>query len=161
MFAWCLGCPWRQTSGGPPVAPPSSPVGPPSPAQVSSSPSFGVQALDFRSLRLSWFLHHKAFLGCWLWSYNINLLLVPDTQAQCTHQFLTRMISMFLRPFSNLEFLRVRNWCVCSVSSWRVCSANASVPDPYAQGTQVSEGTALLKIRLSICVRNFAAHMNP
>ncbi len=40
--------------------------------------------------------------------------LVPDAYAQCTHQFLTRMLS-------------------ARISSWRACSACAWVPDPYAQ----------------------------
>jgi hypothetical protein len=42
--------------------------------------------------------------------------LVPDAYAQCTHQFLTRMLSI-------------------RISSWRACSACASVPDAHAQGT--------------------------
>jgi hypothetical protein len=79
---------------------------------------------------------------------------VPYAHAQCTHQFLTRTLSM-------------------CISSWWVCSTNASVPDPYAQGTHQSlpdaysqqsacfEGTALLSIRLSICVRIFAARNEP
>ncbi len=40
--------------------------------------------------------------------------LVHDAYAQCTHQFLTRM-------------LRIR------ISSWRACSVHASVPDAHAQ----------------------------
>ncbi len=43
--------------------------------------------------------------------------LVPDAYAQCTHQFLTRMLS-------------------ARISSWRLCSAYASVPDAHAQCTQ-------------------------
>ncbi len=42
--------------------------------------------------------------------------LVPDVYAQCTHQFLTSMLSM-------------------RISSWRACSVHASVPDAYAQCT--------------------------
>ncbi len=34
----------------------------------------GAQVWDFRSLRFSLFLHHKAFLGRWLCGLNINLL---------------------------------------------------------------------------------------
>ncbi len=42
--------------------------------------------------------------------------LVPDAYAQCTHQFLTRMLSV-------------------RISSWLACSACASVPDAHAQCT--------------------------
>ncbi len=59
--------------------------------------------------------------------------------------------------------LRVR------ISTWCVCSTNASVPDPYAQGTHQSLmrklsmfwRSALLKIGLSICVRKFAVPNEP
>ncbi len=103
---------------------------------------------------------------------------VPDAHAQCTHQFLTRMLSMSWRPFLNLEFftlmlsIRIGNWCVCSVY--------ASVPDWYAQCTHqfltsmlkvrtshwcgcsaCFEGTALLKIRLNKRVRHFTAPNEP
>ncbi len=68
----------------------------------------------------------------------LSLRSVPDAYSQCTHQFLTRMISMFLRDllkvgnFMLMLSIRVRNWYVCSgrISSWSVCSANASIPDP-------------------------------
>ncbi len=55
---------------------------------------------------------------------------VPNAHAQCMHQFLTSMISMFWRDlfkfgiFTLMLSIRVRNWCVCS---------GASVPDAYAQ----------------------------
>jgi hypothetical protein len=69
---------------------------------------------------------------------------VPDTYAQHTRQFLMRMLSMVWRDLFQIwnvyayaeharkklmRMLRVR------ISSWLVCSANASVPDPYVQGT--------------------------
>jgi hypothetical protein len=69
---------------------------------------------------------------------------VPDAYAQHAHQFLMRMLSMVCRDLFQIwnfyvytehtlkklmRMLRVR------VSSWLVCSANASVPDLYAQGT--------------------------
>ncbi len=77
---------------------------------------------------------------------------VPDSYAQQTHQFLSRMLSV-----------RISSWCVCSagfegtalcahistwrecthqfrtcmlrvrISSWRVCSGYASDPDAHAQ----------------------------
>jgi hypothetical protein len=34
----------------------------------------GAQAWDIRSLRFSWFLHHKVFMGRWFVGKNINLL---------------------------------------------------------------------------------------
>jgi hypothetical protein len=40
--------------------------------------------------------------------------LVPYAYAQCTHQFLTRMLSLL-------------------ISSWRACSVHTSVPDVHAQ----------------------------
>ncbi len=66
--------------------------------------------------------------------------------------------------FTLMLSIRIRNW-------W-VCSGYASVPDPYAQGVRVRishwcacstffEGTALLKIRLSIRLINFAAPNEP
>ncbi len=93
---------------------------------------------------------------------------VPDLCAQCTHQFLTRILRV-----------RISSWPVCSVyasvpdlyaqcthqfltcmlsvriSSWPVCSVYASASDAYAHCSACFAGTALLKIRLSICVRNF------
>jgi hypothetical protein len=43
--------------------------------------------------------------------------LVPDVYAQCTHQFLTRMLS-------------------ARISSWRACSVHASIPYAHAEGIQ-------------------------
>ena len=43
--------------------------------------------------------------------------LVPDAYAQCTHQFLTRMLSV-------------------RISSWRACSVYASIPYSHAKGIQ-------------------------
>ncbi len=43
--------------------------------------------------------------------------LVPDKYAQCTHQFLTRMLSV-------------------RISSWRACSVHASIPYAHAEGIQ-------------------------
>ena len=43
--------------------------------------------------------------------------LVANTYAQCTHQFLTRMLSV-------------------RISSWRACSVHASVPYAHAEGIQ-------------------------
>ena len=42
---------------------------------------------------------------------------VPDSYAQYTHQFLTRMLSM-------------------RISSWRACSVHASIPYAHAEGIQ-------------------------
>ncbi len=60
---------------------------------------------------------------------------VPDSYAQRTHQFLTRMLRV-----------RISSWCVCSafcegnalcarISTWCVCSVHAPVPYSYAQCT--------------------------
>jgi hypothetical protein len=60
---------------------------------------------------------------------------VPDSYAQQTHQFLTRMLRV-----------RISSWCVCSsffegnalcarISTWRVISVHAPVPESYAQRT--------------------------
>ncbi len=98
--------------------------------------------------------------------------------ALCMHQCHTRMISMIWRDlfkfgiFTLMLSIRVRNWCVCP--------GYASVPDAFAQGmhkflmhmlseriiswcvcSACFEGTVLLKIRLSIRVRNFAAPNEP
>ncbi len=88
---------------------------------------------------------------------------VPYTYAQHGLKALFKV-----ENFTLMLSIRVRNWCACS--------ACASVPDAYAQRTDqfltrmlrvrinhlcvcsaCFEGTALLKIRLSIRVRNFAA----
>ncbi len=88
---------------------------------------------------------------------------VPDAYAQYGLKALFKS-----GIFTHMLSIRVRNWCVCS--------ARASVPDAYAQRTRqfltrmlrvrisplcvcsaCFEGTALLKIRLSIRVRNFTA----
>ncbi len=107
----------------------------------------------------------RQHLICWCqhWAFTS----VPDAYAQCSHQFLTCTLSArisslcawsacFWGPFQIWNFyayaehtckklmcmLRVR------ISSWWICSA-------------CFEGTALLKIRLSICVRNFTAPNGP
>ncbi len=80
---------------------------------------------------------------------------VPDAYSQCTHQFLTPMLSarisslrawsaFFKGPFQLWKFYayteHTRKKLMCMlrirISSWRVCTANASVPDPehYAPG---------------------------
>ncbi len=57
----------------------------------------------------------------------------PDSFAQQKHQFLTRMLRVC-----------ISSWCVCSaffegdaicarISSWRICSVHAPIPDSYAQ----------------------------
>jgi hypothetical protein len=56
---------------------------------------------------------------------------VPDAHAQCMHQFLPRMLRVYIMNIWKLRklmcMLRVR------ISSWRPRSGCASVPDPYAQ----------------------------
>ena len=58
---------------------------------------------------------------------------VPDSYAQRTHQFLTRMLRV-----------HIGSWCLCSaffegnalcacINTWRVCSVHAPVPNLYAQ----------------------------
>ncbi len=103
---------------------------------------------------------------------------VPDAHTQCRHPFLTHMINIILKAlfkfgiFTHMLSIHLRNWCICS--------GDASVPDVYAQQThqfltpilrvRISpccicsacfEGTVLLKMRLSRCVRNFAAPKKP
>ncbi len=89
---------------------------------------------------------------------------LPDTYAQHGLKALFKF-GIFLLMLS----LRVKNWCIHS--------ACASVPDAYSQlmhqfllRVRISlwcvysacfEGTALLKIRLSIRIRNFAAPNEP
>ncbi len=55
---------------------------------------------------------------------------VPDAYAQCTHQFLTPMLSV-------------------RISSWRPCSVHASVPDAHAQGAHQFL-TRLLSMRINV-----------
>ncbi len=65
---------------------------------------------------------------------------VPDAYAQCTHQFLTCVLSTL-----------ISSWPVCSVrvfSSWPVCSAYASNPDTYDQCTH-----QFLTHMLSTCIK--------
>ncbi len=59
----------------------------------------------------SWQIYSACFEGTVL---STRITVVPDAYAQCTHQFLTHMRSI-------------------RISSWRICSAHASVPDVYAQ----------------------------
>jgi len=132
---------------------------------------------------------------------------VPDPYAQGAHQFLMRMLSMFWRDCALSGISTLTRMLSARTSSWLVCSANASVPDPYAQRAHkgrsmrvrnsifstifkvpktakilknrywhqhmVSKASqkkfffvqtkkkSLLKIRLSIRVRNFAAPNEP
>ncbi len=76
-----------------------------------------------------------------VWSFCAS---VPDAYAEHTHQFLKRMLSMVWRDlfqiwnfYAYAEHTRKKLMRMLGVriSSWLVCSANASVPDPYAQGT--------------------------
>jgi hypothetical protein len=73
---------------------------------------------------------------------------VPDSYAQRTHQFLTRMLRV-----------RISSWCVCSaffegnalcarISTWCICSVHALVPDSYAQHTHQFM-TRMLSARIS------------
>jgi hypothetical protein len=57
--------------------------------------------------------------------------LVPDAYAQCTHQFLTRMLS-------------------ARISSWHACSACAWVPDPYSQPVHKSRSMRVSSSKFSI-----------
>ncbi len=54
---------------------------------------------------------------------------VPDAYAQCTHQFLTRILRV-----------RSSSWRACSacppVSSWDACSVHTSIPYDHAEGIQ-------------------------
>ncbi len=74
--------------------------------------------------------------------------LVPDAYAQCTHQFLTRMLSV-----------RISSWRACSVhasSSWRACSVHASIPCAHAKGIQNEHlKIGKLTLMLSMRVRNW------
>ncbi len=73
---------------------------------------------------------------------------VSDAHAQCTHQFLPRMLSMCWRDlfkfgiFTLMLSIRVRNWCICS--------GYASIPDPYAQ--HVLEGLRSVHTLVPWCV---------
>ncbi len=71
---------------------------------------------------------------------------VPDAHAQCTHQFLTRKLSMHWRAFPNMEFYayaehmhkKLMRMLKLHISFWPVCSVYASVRDLYAQDTHQS-----------------------
>ncbi len=85
-----------------------------------------------------------------------------------TRQFLTHMVCMFEHPCQIWNFYTyaehthkaLMRMLRVSISSWCVCSGNAPVPEPYAQGKQQSLmhmlsiflRYALLKIRLNIRV---------
>ncbi len=69
---------------------------------------------------------------------------VCDAYTQCTHHFLMHILGVFwmdlfkiLNFFPYAEHTPKKLMCMLKVciSSCRVCSANASVPDPNAQGT--------------------------
>ncbi len=61
----------------------------------------------------------------------LSLRSVPDANSQCTYQFLTCMISMFLRNLFKFGYFTLMLWkCVRNIC---VCSGYASVPDAYAQ----------------------------
>ena len=73
---------------------------------------------------------------------------VPGSLAQQKHQFLTRKLRVC-----------ISSWCVCSaffeenaicarISTWRVCSVHAPVPDSYAQHTHQFL-TRMLSARIS------------
>ncbi len=58
---------------------------------------------------------------------------VPDAHTQCTHQFLTRMLSMLWRDLFKFGiFMLMLSICV---RNWYGCSGYASVPDAHAQCT--------------------------
>ncbi len=57
--------------------------------------------------------------------------LVPDAYAQCTHQFLTRMLSA-----------RISSWCARSAFAW--------VPDPHAQPAQKGRSMHVRNSKCSI-----------
>ncbi len=102
---------------------------------------------------------------------------VPDSYAQCTHQFLTRTLSM-----------RVSSWPVCSACAerlehackefkiliiFKVPKITKILTNRFWHLQMVSKASwkkyffsqtqkeSLLKIRLRICVRNFAAPNEP
>ncbi len=114
--------------------------------------------------------------------------LISDAHNERAHQFLMRRLSArisslrtwsayFEGPSQIWNFYayaehrckKLMHMLMVCISFWCVCLANASVPDPYAQGkhqlmivcSACFEGTALLKIRLSTCVRNFATPNEP
>ncbi len=142
--------------------------------------------------------------------------LVPDAYAQCTHQFLTRMLSVRISswracsvhasiPYAHAEVYKMNIWKIrklvrmlsMRVRSWCVCSGCASIPDAHAQGAHqfltrmevpktskilknryrivtnkwsqklqekknfLPKLIKILKIRLSIRVRNFAVPNEP
>ncbi len=132
-------------------------------------------------------------------SLGLNYKLVTLTFGGSKHQFLTHTLSTCISSwrarsvhtsvsyahdqnvlkalfkfgfFTLMLSIRGRNCCICVC--WRIRSAKASFPDPYAQGTHRSpwcvcsdcfEGTALLKIRLSLqrllwCKNNIRAIKN-
>ncbi len=67
---------------------------------------------------------------------------VPDAYTQCTHQFLTHVLSMFRRDLFKFGIFRL-------ILSICVCSGYASVPDKYAQQThQFLLG--MLRVRISM-----------
>jgi len=104
--------------------------------------------------------------------------LVSDAYAQCTHQFLTRMLSVRISscracsvhasiPYAHAEGIQnehlknrktdahaehVRKELIhmlrVRISSWRACSGCASVPDTHAQGAHQFL-TRTLRVRIS------------
>ncbi len=106
---------------------------------------------------------------------------VPDSYAQRTHQFLTRMLSMRISswracsvlasiPYAHAEGIQnehlknmktygpaehacqeLMRMLRVRISSWRTCSGCAFVPDPYAQCAHKGRSMRLRSIFLKIC----------
>ncbi len=58
---------------------------------------------------------------------------VPDVHTQCTHQFLTCMLSMFWRDCAQCTHQFWTPVLHTLISSWCVCSMYTLVPEPQAQ----------------------------
>ncbi len=105
------------------------------------------------------------------------LASVPDTDALCSHQFLTRTLSAHISSLAHDQHVvkdlfkfgmyayaentrkKLKRMLRLRISSWFVCSVNASVPDAYMLSMFWRD--CAQKIRLSIRVRNFAAPNEP
>ncbi len=68
---------------------------------------------------------------------------VPDAHAQCTHQFLMRMLRVYkmniwkIWKLMRMLSMRIRNWCI------------SSVPDAHAQGAHQLL-TRMLSVRIKV-----------
>jgi hypothetical protein len=93
----------------------------------------GMLSMLWRDLFKFGFLNLMLSICVRNWCICSGYASVPDSYAQRTHQFLTRILRV-----------HISSWCLCSaffegnalcacISTWRVCSVHAPVPDLYAQ----------------------------